>query len=60
MAVVGLAVFALFFATAVAGVALTSGPRPLIDPAQVRLQERLRPPLSPAVAAVLAPRRCRR
>ena len=55
MAVVGLAVFALFFATAVAGVALTSGPRPLIDPAQVRLQERLRPPLSPAVAAVLSP-----
>ena len=55
MALAGLTVFALFFATAVAGVALTSGPRPPIDPAQVRLQERLRPPLSPAAAAVLSP-----
>jgi peptide/nickel transport system permease protein len=55
MAVSGLAVFALFFATAVAGVALTSGPRPVIDPAQVRLQEKLRPPLSPAAADMLSP-----
>jgi peptide/nickel transport system permease protein len=55
MAVTGLAVFALFFATAVAGVALTSGPRPAIDPSQVRLQEKLRPPLSRPAAAALAP-----
>ncbi len=52
MALAGLAVFGLFFASAVVGVALTSGPRPVIDPAQVRLQEKLRPPLSPAAAVL--------
>jgi peptide/nickel transport system permease protein len=55
MALIGMAVFALFFATAVAGVALTSGARPAIDPSQVRLQEKLRPPLSSPAAAALTP-----
>ena len=55
MAVTGLAVFALFFATALAGVVLTSGSRPAIDPSQVRLQEKLRPPLSRPDATAVAP-----
>jgi peptide/nickel transport system permease protein len=46
MAFSGLLIFLLFFAVAVAGVALTSGTNPVMDPAQVRLQEKLRPPLS--------------
>jgi peptide/nickel transport system permease protein len=46
LALGGLVVFALFFATAVAGVFLTSGSRPVFDPSVVRLQEKLRPPLS--------------
>jgi peptide/nickel transport system permease protein len=46
MAFLGLMIFAVFFAVAVAGLALTSGSRPILDPAQVRLQEKLRPPLA--------------
>ncbi len=47
MAVAGLAIFLLFFITAVAGLLLTSGKNPVFDPAQIRLAEKLRPPLSP-------------
>jgi peptide/nickel transport system permease protein len=46
MACVGMVIFALFFASAAAGWVLTSGSRPLFDGAVVRLQEKLRPPLS--------------
>jgi peptide/nickel transport system permease protein len=42
----GLAIFVLFFITAVAGLVLTSGPNPFLDPSMVRLEEKLRPPLS--------------
>jgi len=45
-AFVGLIIFVLFFCTALAGLILTSGPKPIFDPAIVRLQEKLRPPLS--------------
>jgi peptide/nickel transport system permease protein len=46
MALAGMAIFASFFLSAVIGLALTSGSRPLIDPSLVRLPEKLRPPLS--------------
>ena len=55
LALAGLIVFALFFATAVAGVFLTSGSKPVFDPSVVRLQEKLRPPLSRSDAASLKP-----
>jgi peptide/nickel transport system permease protein len=46
LSLVGLAIFILFFCTALIGVLLTSGPDPVFDPSLVRLQEKLRPPLS--------------
>jgi peptide/nickel transport system permease protein len=46
LAFVGLVIFILFFLTALAGLFLTSGTRPIFDPAVVRLEEKLRPPLS--------------
>ncbi len=46
LALVGLGIFVAFFAVAVAGVLLTTGKEPVLDPALVRLQEKLRPPLS--------------
>jgi peptide/nickel transport system permease protein len=46
LAFAGLVIFILFFFIAVAGLALTSSSRPIFDPARVRLEERLRPPLS--------------
>jgi peptide/nickel transport system permease protein len=46
MALTGLVIFLVFFAVAVAGLIVTSGKDPILDPAQVRLQEKLRPPLS--------------
>ncbi len=46
LAFVGLIIFALFFCTALAGLILTSGTNPVFDPAMVRLQEKLQPPLS--------------
>ncbi len=48
LAILGLVFFVLFFCTALAGLFLTSGPNPIFDPAQIRLQEKLRPPLSKA------------
>ena len=47
LALGGLAIFVVFFALAVTGVVLTTGTAPYFDPAQVRLEEKLRPPLSP-------------
>ncbi len=46
LAILGLLIFILFFCCAVTGLFLTSGSRPLFDPAMVRLQEKLRPPLA--------------
>jgi peptide/nickel transport system permease protein len=46
LALVGLTIFILFFCTALIGVLLTSGADPVFDPSLVRLQEKLRPPLS--------------
>ena len=46
MAVIGLVIFVVFFLTAMAGLVLTSGTEPAFDPAQIRLAEKLRPPLS--------------
>lgn len=46
LAFLGLLIFLLFFLTAVMGLALTSGRNPFFDPAIVRLEEKLRPPLS--------------
>jgi peptide/nickel transport system permease protein len=46
MAVIGMVFFLLFFMTAVVGLLLTSGNKPVVNPALIRLQEKLRPPLS--------------
>jgi peptide/nickel transport system permease protein len=46
MALMGLVIFLIFFVVAIGGLALTSGKDPVLDPARVRLQEKLRPPLS--------------
>ncbi len=55
MAFAGLVVFGLFFLVAVLGLMLTSGPKPLLDPSTVRLQEKLQPPLSQANIESLRP-----
>ncbi|OGP68450.1 MAG: peptide ABC transporter permease [Deltaproteobacteria bacterium RBG_13_47_9] len=55
LAFVGLIIFVLFFWTALAGLILTSGPRPVFDPGIVRLQEKLRPPLSSPHLETLRP-----
>jgi peptide/nickel transport system permease protein len=46
LAIVGLVFFIIFFCTAIVGLALTAGTDPVFDPALVRLQEKLRPPLA--------------
>jgi peptide/nickel transport system permease protein len=55
MAFAGLAIFAAFLVVAVAGLILTGGAHPYLDPAQVRLVEKLRPPLSRPDLDNLAP-----
>ncbi len=55
MAFSGLVIFLIFFAVALAGLILTSGDQPILDPAQVRLQEKLRPPLSDPKLDTLQP-----
>jgi peptide/nickel transport system permease protein len=46
LAIAGLIFFILFFVVAIIGLSLTSGNDPVLDPAMVRLQEKLRPPLT--------------
>jgi peptide/nickel transport system permease protein len=46
MAFAGLATFAVFLILAITGLILTGGDHPTLDPAQVRLAEKLSPPLS--------------
>jgi peptide/nickel transport system permease protein len=55
LAVVGLIIFILFFCTALTGLVLTSGQEPTFDPSLVRLQEKLRPPLSKPNLETLRP-----
>jgi peptide/nickel transport system permease protein len=55
LAILGLAIFILFFCTALIGLFLTSGPDPVFDPALVRLQEKLRSPLSKPNLETLLP-----
>jgi len=56
LAVSGLVIFVLFFLVALAGLTLTSGTDPVFDPATVRLQEKLRPPLAQPVAETIESR----
>ena len=46
LAIMGLVLFILFFFTALIGLVLTSGANPVFDPALIRLQEKLQPPLA--------------
>lgn len=46
LALAGLTIFLLFFLVALAGIALTTGTSPSLDPSLVRLQEKLQPPFS--------------
>ena len=46
LALTGLAIFLLFFCVALIGLVQTTGTNPTFDPAMVRLQEKLLPPLS--------------
>jgi len=55
LAFMGLILFVLFFFTALGGLILTSGANPFFDPAMIRLQEKLRPPLSKPVLENLQP-----
>jgi len=55
LAFAGLAIFLLFFCTAVIGLILTAGSKPVMDPSLVRLPEKLRPPLSKPNLEVLEP-----
>lgn len=54
-AFMGLFIFILFFCVAFLGLILTAGTTPLFDPAMVRLQEKLRPPLSLPETELLSP-----
>ena len=55
LAFLGLVIFLVFFVVAVLGLFLTSGTHPIFDPATVRLQEKLRPPLSRPRVDILTP-----
>ncbi len=46
LAIAGMVFFILFFVLAMAGFGLTRGNNPVLDPALVRLQDKLRPPLA--------------
>jgi peptide/nickel transport system permease protein len=46
LAFAGLVIFAVFFCVALAGLVLTYGNNPIFDPALIRLEEKLQPPLS--------------
>jgi peptide/nickel transport system permease protein len=56
LAIAGLITFILFFCIALTGLLLTSGTDPVFDPALVRLQEKLRPPLSRPHLETLKPK----
>ncbi len=54
-AVAGMLIFLVFFVIAVTGVILTIGTDPVLDPSLIRLQEKLRPPLSQPLVEDLSP-----
>lgn len=54
-AVAGMWIFLVFFVVAVTGVILTTGTDPVLDPSLIRLQDKLRPPLSQPLAEDLSP-----
>ena len=58
LAILGLVFFVLFFLTALAGLFLTSGHDPVFNPALIRLQEKLLPPLSKPDPNTLKPEEC--
>ncbi len=51
----GFIIFMIFFVVAVCGLILTIGDSPVLDPAQVRLSEKLLGPLSPVNKAMVKP-----
>ncbi|MEA2040240.1 MAG: ABC transporter permease [Thermodesulfobacteriota bacterium] len=55
LAIAGLVIFIVFFLTAIAGLILTSGQDSILDPASIRLQEKLLPPMSKANTEALRP-----
>jgi len=55
LACIGLVFFVLFVWVAIAGCVLTFGTKPVFDPSLVRLQEKLRPPLSKPSLETLLP-----
>lgn len=55
LAAAGLFIFLMFFLVALAGLILTKGSHPVLDPALVRLPEKLRPPLSAPGLEILNP-----
>jgi peptide/nickel transport system permease protein len=55
LAIAGMVFFILFFFVAITGLILTSGNDPILDPAMVRLQEKLRPPLARPHVEMLQP-----
>jgi len=55
LALLGMAIFGIFFIVALAGLLLTSGTDPVLDPALIRLQEKLLPPLSKPHLEALTP-----
>ena len=55
LAMAGMMIFIVFFIIAVIGVFLTAGRSPYLDPAQVRLQEKLRPLLAKPNLQILQP-----
>lgn len=55
VAVAGMATVALFFAVALGGLVLTKGDDPILDPREVRLPDKLKPPLSAPDGDALRP-----
>jgi peptide/nickel transport system permease protein len=55
MALWGLLIFILFFLVAVSGLILTTGDNPVLDPAKVRLSEKLLRPFAPVDAEMIQP-----
>ena len=55
MALWGLVIFIVFFVVAVSGLFLTGGDTPILDPAKVRLSEKLLKPLTPVDSEMINP-----
>ncbi|MEW6600200.1 MAG: ABC transporter permease [Nitrospirota bacterium] len=55
LALSGLIIFAAFFVVAVCGLILTTGDNPVLDPAKVRLSEKLLKPFSPVDTEMIKP-----